>query len=120
MSKQEIEFFGASLMELSNLDSINRSYVWRIIDSHVRGGDATFDHFATIIKNSLAQETEEPVILFLLSQIVDLLNKGFIYGDQMRREISSSNAEHSALSEFREQVLKVKMFNPDSSKSMKT
>lgn len=54
MSKQEIEFFGASLMELSNLDSINRSYVWRIIDSHVRGGDATFDHFATIIKNSLA------------------------------------------------------------------
>ena len=55
--------------------------MWRIINSHVRAGDTTIEYFTTILKQSLGQETEEPVILFLLNQVADLFDKGLIFAD---------------------------------------
>ena len=40
-------------MELKGLNSLNRAYMWRIINSHVRAGDTTIEYFTTILKQSL-------------------------------------------------------------------
>ena len=72
-------------MELDSLDNLNREYVWRILWSHVRSGDATIKYFTDILSESLGKENNEDVIIFLLGRLSYCLSMGFFYGDQMRR-----------------------------------
>ena len=53
MREEELEFFGNLLEEHESLDTdtLNRSYVWRILWSHVQSGDVkiTIKHFTSLL-----------------------------------------------------------------------
>ena len=74
LSEEEIEFFGTQLMEMESLDFLNRSYLWRILWSHVRSCATTIEYFTDTLSIGLLKEPNEYVIMFLLEKLLYCLN----------------------------------------------
>ena len=121
LREEEIEFFG-NLIENKHdsLDSVNRWYIWRILWSHVRSGDLKIKHFMALAGENIGRESIEDIVRFLLQKIQYCLNMGLIYADQMKSQMDPSTKKDKSIIQFREQVLKPKLFMEVTSDSLKT
>jgi len=75
MSSDELEFFGS---KLSELDTVNRTYTWRILFDHVKMGKLAPSKFKDIVLQKLPTEQNEKTLLFVFQKISWLTHLGFI------------------------------------------
>ena len=79
---EEIEFFGQLLeMKENGLGSVNRSYIWRILWSHVKSGDLKIKHFYALVGENILKEDNEDIVRFLLQKMQYCLDQGLLMSD---------------------------------------
>ena len=99
---------------------MNRYYIWRILWSHVRSGDLKIKFFIALVGWNVGKESNEDVIRFLLQKIQYCLDMGLLSADQMKREMREGTKKDPSISDFREHVLKPKLYADGTSDSLKT
>ena len=93
--------------------------MWRILWSHAYGsGDFMIGDFVDLIGQTISDESNEELVTFLLDRVSHCIKMGLLHKNQMCKSLQPGTVPNDLLTSFRDDVLKVKLFDANTTSSL--